>query len=182
MFPIFTFLAVWHFVIMVLYLHFQAAIKIRDYFAIPVKFATLFSTYSLKTYNIRRLECKQFETLLFFPLPWFYSPLICTTEGSPQKPDSNTRPFHVRLGVHKVTMGHFSLQYIDLRVNIIPPQFHIHLSIYYRGYIISGLESVVKWHGRLIFTDVISQTYIYKAILSQYSGFVTCWLIPRQTW
>jgi hypothetical protein len=44
------------------------------------------STYSLKTYNIRRLESKQFETISFFPLPWFYSPLIATTEGWPQSP------------------------------------------------------------------------------------------------
>lgn len=40
MFPMFTFFAVWHFVIAVLYPHCQAAIKIRDYFAIPVKFAS----------------------------------------------------------------------------------------------------------------------------------------------
>jgi len=63
--------------------------------------------------------------------------------GSPQKPDSNTRPFHVGRGVNKVTMGHFFVEYFDLRVNIIPSQLHIHIAIHYRGYMTSGLDSVV---------------------------------------
>ena len=140
------------------------------------KIRDLKSTYSLKTYNIRRLGSKQFETRLFFPLPLFYSLLSAANDGSPQKPDSNTRPFHVGRGVNKVTLF--------LRILRSSRQYHstaapYSYSHYYRGYVISGLHSVVKWHGRRrIFTDVISlyiyiHTYIHKAILSQYSGIVT---------
>ena len=50
------------------------------------------------------------------------------------------------------------LEYFDLRVSIIPPLLYIHIAIYYQGYIISRLDSVVKLHGqRRISTDVISQ-------------------------
>lgn len=97
------------------------------------KIRDLKSTYSLKTYNIRRLGSKQFETRLFFPLPLFYSLLSAANDGSPQKPDSNTRPFHVGRGVNKVTMGHFFFEYFDLRVSIIPPLLHIHTAIITEG-------------------------------------------------
>lgn len=63
MFPIFNFFAVWHFVIKVLYPHCQAAIKIR-LLRYSCEIRDLKSTYSLKTYNIRRLESKKFGTLL----------------------------------------------------------------------------------------------------------------------
>jgi hypothetical protein len=82
--------------------------------------------------NVQHNATRKQKVWNSFILPWFYSPLIATNEGSPQKPDSNTMPFHVERGVNQVTMGHFFLEYFDPRVNIIPPQLYIHIAIYYR--------------------------------------------------
>jgi hypothetical protein len=69
-FSMFNFFAVWHFVITVLYPHCQTTTNSHKnkrllYYSCEIR--DLKSTYSLKTYNIRRLESKQYETLLFFP-------------------------------------------------------------------------------------------------------------------